>query len=338
MPGTVLVTGGTGYIATFIIKQLLDEGWTVHTTVRDLKREADVRKRFPDAGERLEFFQADLTSDDGWAAAMADCTRVIHVASPIMAQTPEHEDELIVPARDGALRALKFAKEAGVKRFIQTSSMAAIAYGVENGTHEFDEGDWTDINHPDAYAYVKSKAISEKASRDWIHDKGGEMEYCSVNPGMVLGPVTDADFSASVLAIQQLMDGSIPMAPSIYYPLVDVRDVADLHVRALNADKIDNDRFMAAGPTLSFMDMSNILHERLGDKAKKVPKRAMPNWMVNLLALFNAEVRGIKSEIGKIRLAKGTHSQDKLGWTMRPVEDTIVDTANSLIEHGVVKA
>ncbi len=337
MSNIAMVSGGSGYIATYIIQQLLADGWTVHTTIRNLDREAEIRHRFPDANDKLKFFQADLLHDEGWAAAMAGCTHVVHVASPIVAQTPKHEDELIVPARDGALRALKFAKEAGVKRFVQTSSMAAVAYGVEEGTHEFDENDWTDINHPDAYAYVKSKTIAERAARDWIKDKGDGMEYCSVNPGMVLGPVTDGDFSASVLAIQQLMDGSIPMAPAIAYPLVDVRDVADLHVRALNAPDIENDRFLAAGPTLTFLDMSNILHHMLGEKARKAPKKGMPRFLVNILALFNAEVRGIKSELGKIRIAKGTHSQDKLGWEMRPVEDTIADTANSLIDHGVVK-
>ena len=336
MTGTAMVSGGTGYIATYVIRQLLEAGWTVHTTIRDLNREADVRKRFPDANEKLKFFQADLMHDEGWAAAMSGCTHVAHVASPIVAATPKHEDDLIVPAREGTLRALKFAKEAGVKRFVQTSSMAAVAYGVDKGVHDFDESNWTDINHPDSYAYVKSKAIAERAARDWVKEHADSMEFCSVNPGMVLGPVDDGDFSASVLAVQQLTDGSMPMVPNIAYPLVDVRDVADLHVKAMTADSIDNDRFLAAGPTLTFQEMGHILKERLGDKARKVPTRQMPDWLVSVFALFNAEVRGIKSEIGKVRRVKGTHSQDKLGWSMRPVEDTLVDTAESLFKHGVV--
>jgi len=336
MTGKAMVSGGTGYIATYVIRQLLEAGWTVHTTIRNLSREADVRKRFPDAGDKLSFFQADLMHDEGWAAAMAECTHVIHVASPVVAATPKHEDDLIVPAREGTLRALKFAKEAGVKRFVHTSSVAAVAYGVERGTHDFDENDWTDVNHPDAYAYVKSKTIAERAARDWIKDHAEDMEYCSVNPGMVLGPVEDSDFSASVLAVQQLTDGSMPMVPNIAYPLVDVRDVADLHVKAVTADNIDNDRFLAAGPTLTFLEMGQILRDRLGGKAKKVPTKQMPDWLLSVFALFNAEVRGIKSEVGKLRRVKGTHSQDKLGWSMRPVEDTLVDTAESLIEHGVV--
>ncbi len=191
MTGTAMVSGGTGYIATYIIRQLLESGWTVHTTVRNLNREVDVRKRFPDANDNLKFFQADLMHDEGWAAAMADCTHVVHVASPIVAATPKHEDDLIVPAREGTLRALKFAKEAGVKRFVQTSSMAAVAYGVDQGAHDFDENDWTDIDHPDAYAYEKSKTIAERAARDWAKNHAEDMKYCSVNPGMVLGPVEE---------------------------------------------------------------------------------------------------------------------------------------------------
>ncbi|MEM8918945.1 MAG: NAD-dependent epimerase/dehydratase family protein [Pseudomonadota bacterium] len=337
MSKIAMVSGGSGYIATFVIQRLLAEGWTVHTTIRNLEREAEVRQRFPDAGDNLKFFQADLMHDEGWAAAMAGCTHVAHIASPIAAATPKHEDDLIVPAREGALRALRFASEAGVKRFVQTSSMAAVAYGMDRGEKTFDENDWTDITHPDAHAYVKSKTISERAARDWMAHHPTEMEYCSVNPGMVLGPVTDADFSASVLAIQQIMDGAMPMAPDIAYPLVDVRDVADLHVKALTAESIEGDRFLAAGPTLTFLDMSLVLHDKLGEKARKAPKRKMPDWLVSIMAIFNSDVRGIKTEIGKMRLVKGTHSQDKLGWQMRPVEDTIVDTANSLIDHGVVK-
>ena len=336
MAATVLVTGGSGYIAANIIRQLLDEGWTVHTTIRDLAKEGDVRKRFPDHADRLTFFQAELLHDEGWAAAMTDCTHVAHVASPVVAATPKHENDLILPARDGTLRVLKFAKEAGVKRFVQTSSVAAVAYGVDAGTHEFDESNWTDVNHPDSYAYVKSKTYAEKAARDWIRDHGEGMEYCSINPGLVLGPIDGGDFSASVLAMQQLLDGSMPMAPNIAYPLVDVRDVADLHVKALSADKLANDRFLAAGPTLTFQEMGVMLHEKMGEKAKKVPTKQMPNWLVSVLALFNAEVRGIKSELGKVRKITGTHSQDKLGWQMRPPEETLEDCANSLIEHGVV--
>ena len=236
MAGTALVTGGTGYIATFIIKQLLEAGWTVHTTIRNLSREADVRKRFPDANDKLKFFQADLMHDEGWAAAMVDCTHVAHVASPIVAATPKHEDDLIIPAKRWCtLRALKFAKEAGVKRFVQTSSMAAVAYGVDPGTHEFDE------NQLDRYqssgclclCEIQRRLPNAQPATGW-RIKGGDMEYCSVNPGMVLGPVHRwRFFRIGPWLIQQLDGWQYPYGTShIAYPLVDVRDVADLHVRS----------------------------------------------------------------------------------------------------------
>lgn len=195
MSGTVLVTGGTGYIGGEVIDQLLAKGYTVHTTVRNkAKSEPALRTRWSGAGDRLKVFQADLVSDDGWAEANAGCDAVAHVASPIPAAPPKHEDDLVVPAREGTLRALRFAKEAGVKRFVQTSSMAAIAYGRSDKVYSVDESDWTDVTHPDVYPYVKSKTIAERAARDWVGENGGDMEFVSVNPSMVLGPVESADF------------------------------------------------------------------------------------------------------------------------------------------------
>jgi dihydroflavonol-4-reductase len=339
LAGTVLVTGGTGYIAGELIKQLLAQGWSVHTTVRNLARsEAGLRARFGNPAEdRLRVFQADLESDAGWAEANAGCSHVAHVASPIPATAPKHEDDLIVPAREGTLRALRFAQQAGVRRFVQTSSTAAIAYGRDRGVHRFTEADWTDVNHPDAYPYVKSKTIAERAAREWMAQHGGEMEFVSINPGMVLGPVDSGDFSASVELVKQLLDGSMPMAPDLGFPIVDVRDIADLHVRALVTPGLADERFLGAGPFLKVIEVAAILRERLGERGRKAPVRRMPDWMVSLLGLFNAEVRGIKGELGKVRQIDASHASELIGWAMRPVEETIVDTAESLIEHGVVK-
>ena len=339
MAQTVLVTGGTGYIAGELIKQLLDRDWTIHTTVRSkAKSEAQLRERFgnPDP-DRLKVFEVDLMSDDGWAEAVAGCSHVAHVASPIPAKPPKHEDDLIVPAREGTLRALRFAKEAGVQRFVQTSSTAAVVYGRDRGEYTCDESDWTDIEHPDAYPYVKSKTIAERAARDWVAKNAPDMEFVSVNPGMVLGPVDSADFSASVELVQQLLDGSMPMAPDLGFPIVDIRDIASLHVKALETPEIGGERFLGAGPFLKAIEVSKILRDRLGDKARKAPTRRMPDWLVSVLALFNAEVRGIKSELGKVRHVDASHSRDLLDWTMRPVEDTIADCGRSLIDRGVVK-
>jgi nucleoside-diphosphate-sugar epimerase len=339
MAYTVLVTGATGYIAGALIRQLLEKGWTVHGTVRNIaKSEPGLRARLghPSA-DAFKLFEAELMSDNGWAEAMAGCTHVAHVASPIPAQAPKHEDDLIVPAREGTLRALRFARDAGVTRFVQTSSTAAVAYGVDRGEYTFDESHWTNIGHPDAYPYVKSKTIAERAARDWVAAEGGALEFVSVNPGMVLGPVESADFSASVELVQQLLSGAMPMAPNLGFPIVDVRDIAALHVLALETPGLAGERFLGAGAFLTALEVAGVLRTRLGQKARKAPTKPMPDWLVTILALFNAEVRGVTTEIGKVRHVDASHARERLGWTMRPVEDTLAECGESLIAHGVVK-
>lgn len=335
----ILVTGGTGYIGGEVIDQALAKGWSVNTTVRDkAKSEPKLRERWPEAGERLQVFEADLLGDAGWAEANAGCDAVAHVASPIPIATPKHEDDLIVPAREGTLRALRFANEAGAKRFVQTSSMAAIAYGRDDKVYTVDESDWTDVNHPDVYPYVKSKTIAERAARDWMEATQTEMEFVSVNPSMVLGPVHDGDFSASVEAVRQVLDGSMPMAPDLGFAIVDIRDVGELHIRCLEEPGLDGQRFIAAGPFMKIIEVAEVLRDRLPpEKTKKVPRRVMPNWMVSVLSIFNAGVRSIKSELGKTRNADASHAKERLGWETRDAKETIVDCAESLIDHGVVK-
>ncbi|WP_341712729.1 NAD-dependent epimerase/dehydratase family protein [Erythrobacter sp.] len=340
MASTVLVTGGTGYIAGELIRQLLAKGWTVHATVRNkAKSEARLRERMGSPGEdRLKVFEAELMSDAGWAEAIAGCTHVAHVASPIAASTPKDENDMIVPAREGTLRALRFAKDAGVKRFVQTSSMAAVAYGRSEKDYTVDENDWTDITHPDVYPYVKSKTISERAARDWVAEHGEGMEFVSVNPAMVLGPVDDADFSPSVEVVKQLLSGAMPMAPDLGFAIVDTRDVADLHLRCLEEPGLANERFLAAGKFYKIIDVAGVLRRGLpAAHTRKVPTKIMPNWMVAILSLFNAGVRSIKSELGKSRHVDASHAKQRLGWQTRSEEESILDCARSLIEHGVVK-
>jgi dihydroflavonol-4-reductase len=337
MADKVFVSGGSGYIAGFLIRQLVQQGWTVHTTVRDLAREPAVRQLLAVDNSRLTFFSADLTADAGWDEAMAGCSRVAHVASPVPFGVPRNADELIVPARDGALRALRAAKAAGVRRFVMTSSVAAIAYGRGRGVHHFTEADWTLLDQPGLSPYIQSKTIAERAARDWVAEHGAGMEYCSINPSVVLGPVWSRDYSASVVIVKKLLDGSLGACPDIGFGVVDVRDVADLHVRALMSPaSMLNQRFIANGRFLTLREVADVLRAQLGPQAHKVTTRNVPDWLVRVAARFNPLARAVVSELGSVRHQSSAHAQAVLGWTTRPVEQSIVDAARSLIELGIV--
>ncbi len=337
MTGTVLVSGGSGYIAGFLIQRLVAEGWTVHATVRNLSREAEVRARLAVDNARLHFFAADLNADAGWAEAMAGCTHVAHVASPFPPAAVKHADELIVPARDGALRALRAAKAAGVKRFVLTSSAAAIAYGHPPSQSTYTEADWSDQTHPDCSPYAQSKTIAERAARDWIAAEGGTMEFVSVNPSLVVGPVMDADVSTSIELMQKMLSGALPGCPRIGFGVVDVRDLADLHVRVLTTPGLAGERFIASGRFLMIADIARILKARLGARARKVPTRTLPDFLVRLAAIFDPLVRSGLSELGRVRDMDASHAKAVLGWATRPEEESLVDCANSLIDKGIVK-
>ncbi len=337
MTGTALVTGGSGYIAGFLIRQLIDNGWTVHTTVRNLKRESEVRGWLGVDNARLRFFAADLENDAGWADAMAGCSHVAHVASPFPLDVPKHADELVVPAREGALRALRFAKAAGVRRFVLTSSMAAIAYGHGKGRDIYYETDWTNLDNPEVMPYPRSKTVAERAARDWARAEGGDMEFASVNPAAVFGPLLSGDLSTSIELVKQLLEGKVPMCPDIGFGIIDVRDVADLHYRALTAPAIHDERYVCSGPFLKMIDVANLLRANLGEQARKVPKRKMPDWLLKLLALVRPELKQLVAELGNVRGGDSSHAMKALGWTMRPPEEAILATAHSLIERGIVK-
>jgi dihydroflavonol-4-reductase len=338
MKGPVLVSGASGYIAGFAIRQLLDEGWHVRGTVRNLASADAVREQLGVTPNELPLFAADLGSDAGWAEAAAGATHMLHIASPIPAAAPKHDDELVVPARDGALRALKAAKAAGMARVVMTSSTAAVTYGKDVFDRPFTEADWTDETHPDTYAYVRSKTIAERAARDWMAANGAPMEFVTINPGMVLGPVMGRDFSTSLEAVKKLMDGSMPGLPRLGFPIVDVRDVANAHVKALTQPGIDGERFLVAGPFLWLEDIAAILKARLGREARRVPTMKLPGFLVRLSALFDPTVRMVLPELGRARAVDSRHVAEVLGVRLRPAEDSIVETARSLLETGIVKA
>ncbi|MBN9531725.1 MAG: aldehyde reductase [Alphaproteobacteria bacterium] len=339
---TVLVTGGSGFIGSHAILQLLHAGHQVRTTVRNLAREADVRAMLReggmDAGDRLRVLAADLENDTGWPEAVAGCEYVLHVASPFPERLPSDENELIVPAREGALRVLRAARDAGVKRVVLTSSFAAIGYGHAEQTAPFDETNWTELNGPGLSAYVKSKTIAERAAWDFIAGDGGGLELSVVNPVGVLGPVLGADFSTSILLVQRLMNGALPGAPRLYFGIVDVRDVADLHIRAMIDPAAKGERFLAiAGDVLSIREIAVILKARMGAAAGRVPTRELPNWLLRLAALRDPAIRQLVPELGKKKGATGEKARRLLGWAPRTAEDAITATAESLIRLGLVK-
>src|SRR6267154_3284443 len=335
----VLVTGGSGFIGSHTLLQLLNAGHQVRTTVRDMKREPEVRAMLKqggvEPGDRLAVFAADLNSDAGWPAAIAGCEYVLHVASPFPAAVPKHEDELIVPAREGALRVLRASRDAGVKRVVLTSSFAAIGYGHEPQTTPFNETNWTNIQ-ADTAAYVKSKALAERAAWDFIANEGGGLELSVVNPVAVFGPVLGPEFSPSVLLLRRLMDGSVPACPRLYFGVVDVRDVADLHIRAMTHPAAKGERFLAvAGDCMSILDIAKLLKRRLGESAKRVPTLQLPDWLLRIGAMVSPTVRQILPELGRIKNSSNEKARRMLDWTPRSKEACIVACAESLVRLGI---
>ena len=338
----VLVTGGSGFIGSHLILQLVAACQEVRTTVRNLRREGDVRSMLLeggcDAGDRLCFVEADLENDKGWAEAAAGCDYVLHVASPFPATLPKHENDLIRPAREGALRVLRAARDAGVKRVVMTSSFAAVGYGHSEQTGPFDETSWTNLNSSDVLPYAKSKTLAEAAAWDFIAREGGGMELAVVNPVGVFGPVLGPDYATSILMVQRMMDGALPGCPQLWFGAVDVRDVADLHIRAMTDPAAKGERFLAtSGDFISVLDMANILKSRLGEAAKRVPTRKLPNWVVRWASMLDPAVKQILPELGKRKNATGEKARRLLGWNPRPAEEAIVATAESLLWLGLLK-
>lgn len=338
----ILVTGGSGFIGSYSILQLLAAGHQVRTTVRSLKREGDVRAMLKEGGaepgDRLSFIAADLENDAGWSEAVAGCEYVLHVASPFPPNVPTHEDELIVPAREGALRVLRASRDAGVRRVVLTSSFAAIGYGKKPQETPFDERSWTDPHGDDALPYVKSKTLAERAAWDFIDKEGDGLELSVINPVAVFGPVLGPDFSTSILLVKRLMDGAMPGCPQLYFGVVDVRDVADLHIRAMTNPAAKGERFLAvAGDFMSIQDIAGTLKRHMGAWAKRVPTRRLPNWMVRIAAMRDPAVRQILPELGKKKNATGEKARRMLRWAPRSNEDAIIATAESLARLGLLK-
>jgi dihydroflavonol-4-reductase len=332
MAETVLVTGGSGYIGGWCIVELLRRGYHVRTTIRSLSKEAAVRAAIAqevDAGDRLSFHAAELTDDAGWDEAVAGCDHVLHVASPLGTDLPDDPQQLIVPARDGALRVLRAAQRAGIGRVVMTSSVAAASRA--GGNEITDETVWTDPEGRDAYR--QSKTYAERAAWDFVAEHP-EMELVTILPAMVIGPVLTAQNMGSVQVVWRLLAGKVPGNPRLGFTLVDVRDVVDLHLRAMTMPQAAGQRFIAADRFLWMAEISQVLRARLGDRAARVPRRNLPSIVLRFLALFDRTLRRVTPGLGRTNSYSAEKARAVLGWTSRPVEDSIADCAESLIAKG----
>jgi len=330
---TVLVTGGSGFLGGWCVAELLRRGYRVRTTVRDLAREEGVRAGLAaevDADERLSFVAADLSEDGGWAEAASGCDYVLHIASPFPPRQPKDPDELIVPAREGTLRALRAALDAGAERVVVTSSVAAVRNRPGRRPGPLTEEDWTDPGNLSLTPYTRSKTIAERAAWSLAEERGATERLAVVNPGAILGPLLGEGRSYSLEMVARLL-GGVPGTPRLGFSIVDVRDVAALHVDAMTAPEAAGERFIAIARFLWMAEVAAVLRERLGEDAAKVPKRTVPNIAVRAMALFDPSVRSIVGDLGKKVEMSSEKARTRLGWTTRPVEETIVDCARSLI-------
>jgi nucleoside-diphosphate-sugar epimerase len=327
---TVLVTGGTGYVAGWCIAELLRAGHEVRTTVRDMAKESAIRRALPGADDRLTCHVANLTDDGGWAAAMAGVDHVLHVASPL--GTGQAGEDLITPAREGALRVLKAAAHAQVKRVVMTSSCAAATPPPGSTGEGYDETVWTDVGNQKFDTYRKSKAIAEKAAWDFMAAHDGDMTFTTVLPGAVFGPVLSKDTKGSVDVIGRLLRG-MPGVPQVGFNVVDVRDLADLHVRAMTAAEAAGERFIAVGGFIWMAGAAQEIRTKLG--ADRVPTRTLPNLLVRGAALFDPSLRSITPMLGRKYVHTSAKAQKLLGWRPRSAEVTVVDCARSLIDHDM---
>jgi dihydroflavonol-4-reductase len=332
MTETVLVTGGTGYIAGWCVAELLDRGYRVRTTVRSEAKERAVRDAVAPLAQadRLSFAVADLTSPDGWDAAVAGVDYVLHVASPLSG------DDMLRPARDGALNVLRAAAAANVKRVVMTSAANAASPSSYTEEGVTDETLWTDPEDPTLIPYRRSKTVAEKAAWDFIASYDGDMTLATILPGAVFGPILSADSIGSVDIVARMLTGAMPGCPRIGLEIVDVRDLADIHIRAMLAPEAGGQRLLATGEFTWMREMARTLRDGLGPAGVKVSTRQLPNWVVRLTSLFDPSLRAITVSLGR----RNRHSTEKaariLGWRPRPAAQTVLDCAHSLIEHGVV--
>ena len=335
----VLVTGGTGFVGIHTILQLLQKGYTVKTTLRSLNRKNEVFEMLKNGGitsfENLSFIEADLTTDDNWNEAVKGCEYVLHIASPIYLKIPKDENEMIRPAVDGTLRVLKAARNAGVQRVVMTSNFGAVGYSHKDNTKLITEESWTDPNEKGLSAYNKSKVLAERAAWDFIEKEGGGLELAVINPMAIFGKSLSPVLSSGFELLKNMLDGSMKVIPNITLGIVDVEDVADLHIRAMTNPEAKGQRFLAlSGGTMSLPQIARLLKDKMPEAAKNVSTKTLPDWAVRLTAMFSPKAKAIVPLLGINRNASNEKARRILGWKPRTNEEAVLSTVESMIKFG----
>ena len=336
----VLVTGGTGFVGGHCILQLLQRGYTVRTTIRSAAKQGQVKEMLINGGMRsfdnLAFVEADLSDDRNWAEAVRDCEYVLHVASPIFLRLPKHEDEMILPAVEGTIRVLKAARDAGVRRVVITSSFGAVGYSHTDPNTMITEKEWTDPADKSLSAYLKSKTLAEKAAWEFMAREGGHLELTVINPMAIFGPSLGPVLSSGFELLKKILDGSMKATPNIDLGIVDVRDLADLHLRAMTDAKAKGQRFLAlSGGVMSLHAIALLFRASYGQRAAKVTTKVIPDWLVRLAALVKPEAKAIVPQLGRVRNASNEKAKTVLGWSPRSNEEAVLATAESLFRYNL---
>ncbi|MEL6684203.1 MAG: aldehyde reductase [Pseudomonadota bacterium] len=342
MPKTVLLTGASGYIAKHIALQLLEAGYHVRGTVRSIERgqevTAAVRPHLTDSSDldsRLTFAALDLSHDTGWDDAMNGVDVLMHTASPFPLTQPKDEDDLIRPAVDGALRAVRAAHQAGITRVIFTSSTVAISgSALPPGDTAFDETNWTDPADPDVSAYGRSKTLAERAAWNFIRDEAPQMQLTVINPGFVLGAPLDQNFGTSIQVIERLLRGKDPMVPNIGFGTVDVQDVAEMHVRVIDKPETYGQRIMTVDSFISFQELATAIKSAYPDR--KIATRIAPDFLIRLLGWFDPAIKSIIPSLGRVDKMDNARAIATLGRGMRQARKAAVSSAAYLIENKLV--
>ncbi|MFT7687491.1 MAG: dihydroflavonol-4-reductase [Candidatus Azotimanducaceae bacterium] len=333
----ILVTGASGFIAGHIIIDLLKQGYQVRGTIRDLVKVDKLRAMFAlhtDKADSIEFVAATLTDADCWAAAVEGCDAIFHIASPVPLEQPKNPDEVVIPARDGALNVLKAAHKAGISRIIMTSSVAAVSAHADSHNAPQTEANWSDVNLPKITPYSLSKTIAEKAAWDYV-ESVGTIKLTTVQPALVLGPALEADYGSSLEALMKLLRGDLPMVPKLGFGIVDVRDVAELHRIAFENDESIGKRLLCSNGFRWFSTISAQLIEEFPAYKKKLPTKEMPYFLVRVLAIFDKVISSFIDDIGK-EVEYDCSTAKALGWQPRTPEEAISAGAKSLIDLKVV--